>query len=31
MNVEEEALARALGRRYIDYMTRTKRLVPFVY
>ena len=31
MNVEEEALSRALGRRYADYMKRTKRLVPFVY
>jgi protein-S-isoprenylcysteine O-methyltransferase Ste14 len=31
MNVEEEALLRALGSRYADYMRRTKRLVPFVY
>lgn len=31
MNVEEEALSRALGARYIDYMKRTKRLVPFIY
>ena len=31
MNVEEDALARALGRRYADYIKRTKRLVPFVY
>jgi protein-S-isoprenylcysteine O-methyltransferase Ste14 len=31
MNVEETALSRALGRRYADYMKRTKRLVPFVY
>jgi protein-S-isoprenylcysteine O-methyltransferase len=31
MNVEEEALSRALGSRYADYMQRTKRLVPFVY
>jgi protein-S-isoprenylcysteine O-methyltransferase Ste14 len=31
MNVEEEALSRALGSRYADYMKRTKRLVPFVY
>ena len=31
MNVEEEALSRALGARYAEYMTRTKRLVPFVY
>jgi protein-S-isoprenylcysteine O-methyltransferase Ste14 len=31
MNVEEEALSRALGAHYVDYMRRTKRLVPFVY
>ena len=31
MNVEEEALSRALGSRYADYMRRTKRLVPGVY
>ena len=31
MNVEEDALAQALGSRYADYMKRTKRLVPFVY
>jgi len=31
MNVEEEALLRALGLRYAEYMKRTKRLVPFVY
>ena len=31
MNVEEDALSRALGWRYADYMKRTKRLVPFVY
>jgi protein-S-isoprenylcysteine O-methyltransferase Ste14 len=31
MNVEEEALSRALGERYAAYMKRTKRLVPFVY
>ena len=31
MNVEEEALSRALGPRYAEYMKRTKRLVPFVY
>ena len=31
MNVEEEALSRALGSRYAEYMTRTKRLVPGVY
>jgi protein-S-isoprenylcysteine O-methyltransferase Ste14 len=31
MNVEEDALSRALGSRYTHYMRRTKRLVPFVY
>ena len=31
MNVEEDALSRALGSQYTDYMRRTKRLVPFVY
>ncbi len=31
MNVEEDALSRALGSRYADYMRRTKRLVPFIY
>ncbi|MEY2479266.1 MAG: hypothetical protein QOI04_193 [Verrucomicrobiota bacterium] len=31
MNVEEDALSRALGPQYTDYMRRTKRLVPFIY
>jgi protein-S-isoprenylcysteine O-methyltransferase len=31
MNVEEAALARALGDRYREYMRRTSRLVPGVY
>lgn len=31
MNVEEEALSRALGERYREYMKRTRRLIPFVY
>jgi protein-S-isoprenylcysteine O-methyltransferase len=31
MNVEEEALSRALGSRYAEYMARTKRLIPLVY
>src|SRR6266850_89446 len=31
MNVEEDALSKALGSRYADYIRRTKRLVPFVY
>jgi protein-S-isoprenylcysteine O-methyltransferase len=31
MNVEEGALLSALGPRYAEYMTRTKRLLPFVY
>jgi protein-S-isoprenylcysteine O-methyltransferase len=31
MNVEEEALSKALGEKYVSYMRRTKRLVPGVY
>jgi protein-S-isoprenylcysteine O-methyltransferase len=31
MNVEEDALRGALGPQYLDYMRRTKRLVPFIY
>lgn len=31
MNVEEDALLRALGTRYAEYMQRTKRLVPLIY
>ena len=31
MNVEEEALRRALGEKYAAYMRRTKRLVPGLY
>ena len=31
MNVEEEALRGALGDRYVEYMKRTKRLVPLIY
>jgi protein-S-isoprenylcysteine O-methyltransferase Ste14 len=31
MNVEEDALSRALGPLYADYIRRTKRLVPFIY
>ena len=31
MNVEEEALQRALGDKYAAYKGRTKRLVPFLY
>jgi protein-S-isoprenylcysteine O-methyltransferase len=31
MNVEEEALQRALGEQYAAYIRRTKRLVPGVY
>ena len=31
MNVEEEALSRALGEKYAAYLRRTKRLVPGVY
>ena len=31
MNVEEDALARALGDKYREYMNRTKRLLPGIY
>jgi protein-S-isoprenylcysteine O-methyltransferase len=31
MQVEEEALVKAFGQKYLDYMKRTKRLIPFVY
>jgi protein-S-isoprenylcysteine O-methyltransferase len=31
MNVEEEALQRALGDEYVAYIRRTKRLIPLVY
>lgn len=31
MRVEERALTGALGQRYLAYIRRTKRLVPFVY
>jgi protein-S-isoprenylcysteine O-methyltransferase len=31
MNVEEQALSRALGSSYTDYMRRTRRLIPFFY
>jgi protein-S-isoprenylcysteine O-methyltransferase Ste14 len=31
MNVEEEALRGALGEKYVEYMKRTRRLVPFIY
>jgi protein-S-isoprenylcysteine O-methyltransferase Ste14 len=31
MNVEEEALSRALGACYAEYMKHTKRLMPFIY
>ncbi|HEV2804605.1 MAG TPA: isoprenylcysteine carboxylmethyltransferase family protein [Chthoniobacterales bacterium] len=31
MKVEEEALSRALGEKYRDYMRRTKRLIPGIY
>lgn len=31
MRVEEQALVQALGAPYVDYMARTKRLVPFLY
>ena len=31
MHVEEAALRQALGQPYLDYMKRTKRLIPFIY
>jgi protein-S-isoprenylcysteine O-methyltransferase len=31
MKVEEEALRGALGERYVEYMKRTKRLIPGLY
>ena len=31
MNVEERALAAAIGEPYIDFMRTRKRLIPFVY
>lgn len=31
MNVEEEALIAGLGAPYVDYMSRTKRLIPWIY
>jgi protein-S-isoprenylcysteine O-methyltransferase len=31
MKVEEDALSRALGEKYRDYMGRTKRLIPGLY
>jgi protein-S-isoprenylcysteine O-methyltransferase len=31
MTVEEDALRRALGQTYVDYMARTKRLIPRFY
>jgi protein-S-isoprenylcysteine O-methyltransferase len=31
MNVEEDALSRALGAHYVEYAKRTKRVVPFIY
>lgn len=31
MRVEEQALVQALGVPYVDYMARTKRIIPFIY
>jgi len=31
MSTEETALSNALGTPYVNYMRRTKRLVPFAY
>jgi len=30
-NVEEKTLSQSLGKPYQDYMTRTHRLLPFLY
>ncbi len=31
MGVEEKFLSRTLGKEYINYMDKTKRLIPFIY
>lgn len=31
INKEEEMLKESFGKEYIDYMARTKRLIPFIY
>jgi protein-S-isoprenylcysteine O-methyltransferase Ste14 len=31
INVEEEFMAKHLGQQYLDYQTRTKKLIPEVY
>ena len=31
IRVEEQALVETLGQPYRDYMTRTKRLIPFLF
>ena len=31
MNVEEKVLTQQFGEKYADYMSKTKRLIPFVY
>lgn len=31
INIEEEVLIEQFGQDYIDYMKKTKRLIPFIY
>jgi len=31
ISVEEQALREHIGQPYIEYMQRTKRLIPFIY
>lgn len=31
MNVEEKVLTQQFGEKYLDYISRTKRLIPFLY
>ncbi len=31
MNIEEKVLTEQFGRQYLDYCSKTKRLIPFVY
>ena len=31
MNIEEKVLTEKFGKRYLDYISKTKRLIPFIY
>jgi protein-S-isoprenylcysteine O-methyltransferase Ste14 len=31
INVEEKFMSKELGQKYVDYQTRTKRLIPMIY